>query len=314
MTTLIVTSSWPRTGDEAAGTFVRADAVARARAGEPVIVAAPRGPGVARDGAGVTIVEVPHGGLFGSPGASARATDNPLRLAGLAPYAVAIRRASARHAPSRIVAHWLLPAGLVACAVAPRGARIELIAHGGDVRLLEALPRPLARKCIESLCDRADLVRVVSRGLLDRLAAMHPGVRAKALVAPTPLALDDRAVAAQARARGAELRAGLAMNGLLHVVAARMVRDKPIARAIDHAARRRAPLALIGDGPDRSRLIAHAHDRGVRLHAPGAVPHEEALAWIAAADVLLAPIARGEGAPTAIREAQALGVPVIALA
>jgi len=43
----------------------------------------------------------------------------------------------------------------------------------------------------------------------------------------------------------------------------------------------------------------------------GARPHEDALAWIAAADVVLAPLARGEGAPTVVREARTLGRPVV---
>lgn len=312
MSTLVVTSSWPRAGDEAAGTFVRADALARARAGERVIVAAPRGPGAARGGEGLHVFDAPHAGLFGSPGAAARARENPLRLAGVAPFALAIRRAIERHAPSRVLAHWLLPSGLVACAVAPPAVEIELVAHGGDVRLLEALPRPLARRCIDTLCDRATTLRVVSERLLDRLAALGPSARRRALVAPMPLTVEDPSVAAEARRRGEALRAGA--PGLLHVVAARLVRDKPIERALEHVARRRAPLVLIGDGPDRARLVARARALDVDLRAPGALPHEEALAWIAAADVLLAPLARGEGAPTAIREAQALGVPVIALA
>ena len=66
--TLVVTTSWPRTGDEIAGTFVRADALVRARSGARVIVIAPTGPGRARGG--VPVIEVPHAGLFGSPGAA----------------------------------------------------------------------------------------------------------------------------------------------------------------------------------------------------------------------------------------------------
>ena len=57
MTTLVVTSSWPRTRDEIAGTFVRTDALHRARSGA-VVVAAPRGPGAARSGPGLEVIDV----------------------------------------------------------------------------------------------------------------------------------------------------------------------------------------------------------------------------------------------------------------
>jgi glycosyltransferase involved in cell wall biosynthesis len=43
----------------------------------------------------------------------------------------------------------------------------------------------------------------------------------------------------------------------------------------------------------------------------GARSHEETLAWIAAADVVLAPLAADEGAPTVAREAESLGRPVV---
>jgi glycosyltransferase involved in cell wall biosynthesis len=153
-------------------------------------------------------------------------------------------------------------------------------------------------------------VRVVSEGLLGRLAAIAPRVREKAIVAPMPLAIDDVELAARVSARGRALRAGF--DRPLHVVASRLVREKRIERAIDHAARVRAPLVLVGDGPERAALLDRAQRRGLDLRTTGALPHEDALAWIAAADVLLAPLAPGEGAPTAIREAHALGVRVLA--
>lgn len=327
--TLFVTSSWPRTGDELAGTFVRSDALARARLGR-VVVATPRGPGVARGGGGLELVDVAHGGAFGSPGAATRVLERPWRALGLAAWARDVRRVIEHHAPTHIVAHWLAPAGGLACALAPPGTCVELVAHGGDVRLLEALPRPIARRYIDTLCERATVVRVVSAALLRRLAALAPGVSAKAIVAPMPLATDDASLMERVHARAAELRLGHQARqaqqarptnrapethgGLLHVVVSRLVRDKPIERAIAHVAERRGRLVLVGDGPERARLLAHAVRGHVDVEATGALPHEEALAWIAAADVLLAPLARGEGAPTTIREARALGVPVIAFA
>lgn len=293
-TTLVVTSSWPRTGDELSGTFVRVDAIERAR-DTRVVVAAPRGPGVARGGPGLTIVELPHGGLFGSPGAASR----PHRALGVVPFARAV---AALPRPDRVVAHWLLPSGAIVRAAFP-DVEAELIAHGADVRLLESLPRSLARALLQRLAGERVTIRAVSEGLASRLAGIAPSLRV--VVAPMPISAE----LASARARGAELRA---KNGPgLHVVAARLVASKRIERAVEHVATTGGRLVLVGDGPYRATLVSAARRRRIAVIAPGAVRHDEALAWIAAADCVLAPLARGEGAPTVVREARALGVPVV---
>jgi teichuronic acid biosynthesis glycosyltransferase TuaC len=288
VTTLVVTSSWPRTRDEIAGTFVRSDALTRGK----VLAAIPRGPGVARGGPNITVAELPHLELFGSPGAAARLIRAPHRIAGLIPFARAIGKLETC---DRVVAHWLIPSGAICRALF---GDAELIAHGGDVRLLERAPRPMAAAFLRWL----GAVRAVSDDLARRLSAIEPSLRIH--VAPMPLSFDRDA----ARARG---RALVNTYGELDVVAARMVASKRIDRAIDHVAHTGRRLALIGDGPHRPRLLDHARNQGVSVIAPGALPHDEALGWIAAARQVLAPLARGEGAPTVIREAHALGVPVV---
>lgn len=292
MVTLIVTSSWPRTGDEMAGTFVRSDALVRG----PAIVVAPEGPGDARGGPDLRVVDAPHAGLFGSPGAVHRLRAAPLSILGLSPYFQAVRRVTREHRPSRIVAHWLVPGGLVARLAAPE-LPAELVAHGADVRLLEAMPRPIARELLARLCDGDVCVRAVSASLAERIDRLRP--RTVSVIEPMPLA-DTSGV----RTNAEILRA---RHGSYAIVATRMVRKKRIERAIDEARHR---LVLLGEGPERARLIDYARGLGLEVIAPGALPHEHALAWIAGADLVLAPLARGEGAPTVIREAIALGRPV----
>ena len=292
MSTLVVTSSWPRTRDEIAGTFVRADALTRG----DVIAAIPNGPGRARGGPRIELCELPHHGLFGSPGAAARLLAAPHRALGLLPFA----RAIAELGPTdRVVAHWLIPSGAIVRALYP-AHDAELIAHGGDVRLLERAPRPLAAAFLRWL----GRVRAVSVGLAARLSAIQPAL--EVFVEPMPVVFDRERVLARAstltRRFGSELQ----------VVAARLVPKKRVERAIDHVARSGGRLVLVGDGPARCKLLAHARRTRVDVVSPGAVPHDEALAWIAAARMVLAPLAPGEGAPTVIREAEALGVPVIA--
>ncbi|MEO7092060.1 MAG: glycosyltransferase, partial [Polyangiales bacterium] len=211
------------------------------------------------------------------------------------------------------VAHWLVPAGLVVAETLPRDARVdvELVAHGADVRFLSALPRSLSRRLLERITLRVSRVRAVSDSLAARLVALAPSVAAKLVVAPMPLATDDDEVCRRARAAATQLAGGARP---LHVVASRLTVDKRVERAIDHVAARGGRLVVVGDGPRHAALIERARRRGIEARFVGARPHEETLAWIAAADVVLAPLARDEGAPTVAREAEALGRPVVCFA
>lgn len=296
-TTLVVTTSWPRTDDPVAGTFVRADARVRASAGARVIVAAPAGPGRPVGAPGVEVVDVPCRGLFGSPGATLRFASDPRRLLGLFPWVRAIEELVRLHHPSRIVAHWLLPSGWVAARAFD--GPIELVAHGGDVRLLEAVP--FAEHLVPR---RANVtVRAVSEGLAGRLRVL--GIETP-VVAPLPL--DDAAIA---DARRAPIT--FPLRRPVRVVASRLVAHKRIERAIERTARLGGTLVLVGDGPSRGPLLARAAEARVAVIAVGAVPHERALRMLAGADEVIAPLAEGEGAPTVVREARALGVDVAVL-
>ena len=77
-----------------------------------------------------------------------------------------------------------------------------------------------------------------------------------------------------------------------------------------------ARVVIVGDGPERDRLLARAAELGVadRLVLAGAVVAPETLAiYFAAADVFAAP-ARNEGMGRALVEAMALGLPVVGTA
>jgi colanic acid/amylovoran biosynthesis glycosyltransferase len=76
---------------------------------------------------------------------------------------------------------------------------------------------------------------------------------------------------------------------------------------------------LLGEGPERPALAALAARARVDLHLPGAVDRRAVADWMAAADLyaqpsVVLPNGRGEGTPLAVREALAVGVPVIASA
>ena len=95
------------------------------------------------------------------------------------------------------------------------------------------------------------------------------------------------------------------------MVCARLVRSKRVDLAIREAARHRAALTVIGDGPLRAELEALASAFEPRARFTGQLPRGDALALIADAHKLVH-LSEAEGAPTVIREARALGVPVLA--
>jgi glycosyltransferase involved in cell wall biosynthesis len=89
---------------------------------------------------------------------------------------------------------------------------------------------------------------------------------------------------------------------------ARLFPEKRVAVAL--AAARLIPevkVVVVGSGPERTRLRRQFPE----VSFAGQLPHNDALTWLAAADLVLS-ASRREGAPTVVREARALGVPVVA--
>jgi glycosyltransferase involved in cell wall biosynthesis len=298
MRVAIVTTSWPapsgRPGD-ASGHFVRTEAEELERSGEEVVVVAP-----------------PAGGAFGWPGVAARLRENPARAVEVARWVVLARRRVRALAPARVVAHWATP-----CAwpigIAARDARLDVVSHGGDVRLLARLPLALRDRVACAIAERATEWRFVSDALRHELCACL-GAEARARVgriAAVRAPSIEMGDLAGVRRHAADLRRGLGARSAA-VCVGRLVESKRVDRAIEHVARSEAPglLVVVGDGPERPRLERLARSLGVDVRFVGTVDRGVALAWIAAADVVLH-ASTAEGLSTVVREAEALGTPVV---
>jgi N-acetylglucosaminyldiphosphoundecaprenol N-acetyl-beta-D-mannosaminyltransferase len=89
----------------------------------------------------------------------------------------------------------------------------------------------------------------------------------------------------------------------------------PLVDALALLVRRSLPvrLVVIGDGSQREAMAERARRAGVldRIVFAGWVDHEELPGWLRASDVLVLPSAH-EGLPTAVIEALACGIPVVA--
>jgi len=310
----LVTTSYPRTPEDWAGAFVRQRVLALSATADVEVIAA----GDPSDAtAGVLRVPSPLFAGSGAPEAleagGARALVEALaftaRLAGVV--------ADCASRWDSVETHWLVPCGLVACAVAG-GRPHRAFSHGGDVALLERLPggaslaRALARSGASFVFASADL--------RDRFVRLC-GWSVPAAVEPAPF--DETLFLRRTPDQQARLRQRLTGGRPVVLGVGRLVPVKGFHVLVRAVARlppaRRPRLVLLGDGPERPALLARAARAGVELHLPGAVARTAVADWMAAADVYVQPstpvaTGRAEGMPVAVREALAVGVPVIASA
>jgi len=293
----VVTTSYPVDDGDPAGHFVKSEVAELEAAGHTVRVVTP----VA-------------GGAFGWPGAAFRLREKPWRAVEAAGWMLAARAETRACRPDHVICHWSVPSAWPILTSANLDhVPLEVVSHGGDIRLIAAMPDALRRFVVARLLARATWWRFVSTPLLDKLAevlgpAEASRLRAMAVVAPSPLALID--VGDDVRALRSTLE-----SRTLYVCAGRLVRSKRVDRVIDYVAGHRATrpiLVVIGDGPERDRLEKLAQRWRMDVRFLGNKTRRETLAWIGAADELVhASIA--EGMSTVVREAEHLGVAITIL-
>ena len=330
----LVTTSYPRWPGDAAGLFVAGHAAYLATRGHPVTVLAARdeslprleepgkmaGGRAERAGGRTRVVRVPdRGGLFYRGGAPEALEERIVggAVAGVrfaAAMAGAIRREAG--AWEGVACHWLVPSAMVAAPLT-RGPMLA-VAHSGDVHVLGR--RGLLGTTIAALLARGARLAFVAPELFELAHAATPRrLRARLEEASIvhPMGLELARFAAIARRRAGRARGEPARL----LVVGRLVPVKGIEVLLEALAAVAAPveLAIAGDGPARPALEARAG--GVPAHHRvrflGAVDPERRDALLAGADLLVAPSivlpgGRTEGTPTAVLEAVAAAVPVVA--
>lgn len=300
----VVTTSYPRTPTDPAGSFVAAHVHALRALGHDVDVIA------AGTRAGRDVVRIPST-LFERGGAPDALERQPLALLGPAAMfsarlaaAVALRA----HRWDSIVAHWLVPSALAAL---PARAPLLAIAHGGDVhtlrraRLLAPVLHLLARRNTQ-LVFVSDELRAIAIAEVPSLAAWLQ----TATVQPMGLDIDRFAQLVHAPTTPPTI-----------VVAARLVPVKGIDVLIDAAARIRSDVRILiaGDGPARAELerAARGLNSASRVTFLGQVDTITRDRLLSAASVVVVPSrvtpsGRTEGTPMIALEALAAGVPLVA--
>ncbi len=146
---------------------------------------------------------------------------------------------------------------------------------------LQAVIRPLSEEA------RARVIRVVPLGILTE-----------------EFACPDAAKVAQWRAR---------YGGRYVLFAGRHRYYKGLEYLVRAARSIRAPVVMVGDGPERPRLEALAREVGVAVHFPGTLSQADLVAHMHGCDVFAFPsVERSEAFGMAILEAHACGKPVVA--
>ncbi len=268
-TVLWTTQVYPRTPEDPLGSFLhRLARELPARGWDPVVLApAADGLPAAETIDGVRVVRFPYApegrqDLAYTGEMHRAALRAPGRMLGfLRAFRKAVGRSIETEQPAVIHAHWWVPTGWATSGPAGRaGIPWVLSLHGTDVRLARRLPlvRPLARRVV----GRAARVLPVSSALARWVEEQRfRGVDVDVLPMPADAGVfsppDPSSVAESADDRPP-----------VFIVAARLIAQKRIGIAIEAFARASsripgAVLEIAGDGPERSRLEAHAASIGV---------------------------------------------------
>ena len=299
---LVITTSYPSDNDDCAGHFVRAEVTRALAEGHALTVIAPR---AARALAPEShaVIGLTHLGAFGSPGALTRLRKRPDRWLGAFIFVMTARATMRKLGPfDRTLAHFLVPS-LWPIATTAKGP-VEVVVHGSDLRLFERLPSALKHWILRPIRGQQLSFRCVSQELAGRLKAQLPK-HENIVIRVEPSLIDVPELPGKAELRR---KLGVGVSEPLVVIVSRLVKGKRVEVALRAAAA--APnvnVVVCGDGPERQMLAREFP----RVHFCGQVPRLRALEWIAASD-LVTSASRDEGAPTVVREARALGVPVVA--
>jgi glycosyltransferase involved in cell wall biosynthesis len=322
---LVLSSTFPQFEADPRGAFIRRHWERHARGGRTVRALVPRN--AWSEGTLETcldVVRVAYGPkrwstICGRFGILENLREQPLRAIQLPALWWALRRALRREliarTPEVVVAHMLLPCGMiVADQCRAHAIPYELYGHGTDVDLVLGLPGWWRRRWARRLLD-AQRVWFPSAEKLDRLVAgmgwdeRPPHFDVETMV-ETVVSSTTPARVRREPVREPEVPTVLFMGRLIDQKGVDV-----LLRAVHHC-ERRVRVEIAGDGPERRRLERLAKKLDVDAHFHGFVLGAQRDELYRDSQLLCVPSrpvrSLSEGAPLVIVEAQAQGLPVVA--
>jgi glycosyltransferase involved in cell wall biosynthesis len=323
----LLTTSFPRAFDDAAGNFVLGFATALAARGHEVDVLAPepheqhyrsppRFPGLELSWVRYLAPRSLQRTFYGA-GVLDNLRQQPWSAVGLVPFTLALARTMLLRQRDwdAVVSHWALPCALVAGELARKRPHLAVL-HSADVFLLEQLP--LRGALATRIARRADALLFSTRDLRRRfLGLLAPLERAELAPRAHVCAMGvEPLVATQERRTSVRDRLHLKRFTVLSL--GRLVPVKGVLHAIEAAALLpEIELVIAGHGPEKRGLEEAAQRSGARVRFVGALHGSDKQAWFAAADAFVLPSivlgsGRTEGMPAVVLEAMEHGLPVVA--
>lgn len=311
----VVTTSFPQHDDDMAGRFVLT-LLRSQHAHEAVDVLAIGRHSESLRHQGLRVTRIASRGLFDADGAPevwdrSRGRQRAQVVAEAMRVTAALTRSVGTHARSwdAVQSHWLVPSALAVALAAPALFHTAYV-HSGDVAWLEAAPG--GARLARWLLARVNEVVCVSPGLAARVRALvgaDVGLNLKVQAMP----VDEALFRPETHCGSIPAHTVLGVGRLVPIKGF----DLLVLALGGLAPKVRPSLVLLGEGPERARLAALAHRVGVRLQLPGVVSPAIVRGWMQQAAVCVVPSrtlpsGRAEGAPLVLREAMAMGVPLIA--
>lgn len=200
-------------------------------------------------------------------------------------------------------AHWLIPQGIVQSFFKKP---YIVTGHGGDVTSLnKGIVKQLKRRCLK----RATYVTVVSNHLKEFAEKMEPSVCPDVISMGVDVSkFGKQYYVSDFWGQG---------NKKVILFVGRLAEKKGVTYLIEAMKEVDALLVIVGDGPLKLKLQEQAEVLGEKVKFLGAKSHDDLKTIYASADIFVAPSITAkdgdqEGLPTAIMEAMASGLPVIA--
>jgi glycosyltransferase involved in cell wall biosynthesis len=326
---LITTSTFPRFHGDRVTPFMADLVRALAAIGVEVDVLAPHSPGsekVEALGDGIRVYRFRYAwpesaeDIFYGAGALENLRLRPAKACKLPSVVATQALATWRLARSRgydvIHAHWLLPQGLTAIPGAfGRGIPLVATAHGSDVF---ALKGPFALRAKRVVTRSASVLTANSQATADALLSLGADA-ARIRIVPIGAGAREGSVAEVATSQSFAGEAGPLLLFVGRLVESKGADDAIAALALLRDRLPGARLVVVGDGPEKEALAAHAASLGIpdRVSFRGWLEPAQVSALMRMATVLLAPSRRmpdgtTEGQGVVPLEAMLAGLPVVA--